>query len=105
MNDNKEEKHFYIPNRLLEAMYSSKLSATQLSIIFSVILKTFGENKSHAKLSASQIASQCHLDRINVSKELKKLIDYRVISVVYTDANGIRTLRINESYSEWIKKA
>ena len=105
MNNSKSKKYIDIPNELIEAIYKSKMKGTQIAIILTVIKHTYGNKQKQSKLSTSQIASCIGRDRINIAKELNKLINCKIIDVVSSDAQGIRILKINENYSEWQRQS
>ncbi|WP_051534133.1 replication protein [Desulfitibacter alkalitolerans] len=91
-----------LANKLLEAIYSAKLNATQLKIILTVIRYTYGYSRKEHNLSLNFISKATGISKRYISNELKQLIEHKVIEVTkeHTDTSS-RVLKINKNYKEW----
>lgn len=89
-------------SKLFEALYTSKLSGSQFSIVLLIVDFTWLNNKDCAKISGGYIAEKTNLHDVQAKKEIKKMINSKILKVyqesTYTKA---RVLGINQNYSEW----
>lgn len=98
-----ENGYIRIANELYDAIARAGFNGTQRAILDTVIRYTYGYNRKEAKIAVSSISQYTKKDRINTTKELNKLINRKIIDVVSSDAQGIRILKINKNYNEWLK--
>ena len=99
-----QKEHGYTPiaNEILEQICKVKLNGTQLRIIMAIWRFTYGFSRNEHEMSIGFLAKAIDADKIYTSKELAKLIDKNIISVV-ANPNGYhsRWLRFNKNYDEW----
>lgn len=96
-----EEGYTRIANELLEAMATFGFTAHQWAVMMALIRKTYGYQKTHDDISASQLSEVCGVPRNHVSTALKKLYDMHVITKKPGKYGLI--LGINKDYSMWNK--
>lgn len=75
-----ENGYLKIANEIAEALYRTNLSPYEGRILWYVFRATYGYSKKSAPLSLSQIATETHLDRRNVGKAMKRLIERNIIA-------------------------
>lgn len=91
-----------IANELLEAIYKTNFTSTELKIIFLVMRCTYGFSRKEYTLSLSYIANGIGVSKRYVSSSVGKLIEDNVLQVVkeHTDTQS-RILKLNKNYEEW----
>lgn len=91
-----------IANELMEAIYRTKFNGTQFRIVMAVIRNTYGYNKIEHEMSDNFIANATGINARQIKKELKKLIEDKVLIVTdegsYTEP---RKIKLNKYYDEW----
>lgn len=101
-NPQKENGYTPIANELLEAICKAKLNATQKSIILAVCRFTYGFSRVSCIMSISFVAQAVNLSIRQVSKEMLKLIDQKVIFVVQESTKTkAREIMLNKNYDDW----
>ena len=102
MAEERKESYTKLFNPILEALCKSSLNGSELKIIFYVIRCTYGWNKKKFAMSKSFIAEGTGIDRRNVGKIIKSLVDRNVL-VDYGVEKGSRAkvYGLNKKYSQW----
>lgn len=91
-----------VPNDILDNLSIADFNGVQFKIVLFILRLTFGYNKDSAEMSQSYIAKGIGSDKDAVKKELKKLIDRKVVIIV--SPAGFHTpqkLKINPHCEEW----
>ena len=104
MAEEKERKDSYTKlfNPILEALCKSDLNASELKIVFFVIRCTYGWNKKKFAMSKSFIAEGTNIDRRNVGKIMKGLVDKNVLIDYGIEKDSrIKVYGLNKHYSQW----
>lgn len=72
-----------IPNRIIEALYSSTIhfSPIQSAVLLFIIRRTFGWNKYSDYISLNSMAKAIGKDRANVSRAVNDLMKMGVLNV------------------------
>lgn len=106
MNNLKLESGFtQIPNELLEIIYSTKFNATQLKIILVVWRYTYGFQRKSYKFAEVFLSKATGIHKIQLSKEIKKLIEMNVLIVTKPPTYSTpREIMFNKNYNEWKQK-
>ncbi len=74
-----EDGYTRIANELLDAMCRLSLSQSDWKVLHSIIRKTYGWNQKADWISGSQLAQMTGLNRTQVCRCLKRLLDHNVI--------------------------
>ena len=98
-----EDGYTRISNELFDAILGARLPAREISVVMSIIRKTYGYNKKQDDISASQIGALCGLARNHVTTTLKKLEAKQIIHK-RTGTYGC-VIGIQKDYSQWIVDA
>lgn len=97
-----EDGYTRIANEILEHVSKSKFNGTQLSILLFVWRFTYGFQRKSCEMSLSFIGEGISADKHQVKRELKKLIDYNVITVHSPpDFNATREIGFNKDFRSW----
>ncbi len=95
-----------VPNQLLEAIYSSNFTVTELKIILAVIRYTYGYNRQCSELSIQFIANATGVSRDFVAKCIRKLTAGKVLTVYKEDTRTTpKQLGINAVTDLWYNSA
>lgn len=101
-NPQLEDGFVRLANELTEALYRTKFNGTQFRILLAVIRCTYGFNKKEHEMSDNFIAEATGINIRQVKRELKKLINNKVLIVTnegsYTEP---RKIMINKYYNQW----
>lgn len=101
-NPQKENGYTPIANELLDAIVAFRIPGELRQVFDAIMRKTYGFNKKRDVISVAQIVTMSGLDRQNVWRSMKKLVEHRlVVKVDYTEGKG-NILEINKDYSRWI---
>lgn len=101
-NPQKENGYTAVANELLEQLYRQKLNGTQYRIVLSVLRHTYGFQKTEHELSETFLANDINVNRQQLCREIRALIDMKIITVVAdTNRYHSRVLKINKNYEEW----
>lgn len=94
-----------IANELLEAIYKTEFTATELKIILLVARCTYGFSRKEYTLSLSYIARGIGVSKRYVSSSVSKLIEDNVLRIVkeHTDTQS-RIIKINKNYETWLNR-
>lgn len=101
-NVQKENGYTPIANQLLEAVYGTNFTATELKIILFVLRFTYGYNRTEHELSLNFISNGIGISKRYVSASIGVLIKDNVLTVVkeHTDTQ-CRTIKINKDFEQW----
>lgn len=94
-----DDGHTKIANELLDAILCHDFSKRQLKIIFYIIRKTYGWNKSEDDISRSQIVDATGLKNPHVTTTIQELLEMNVIIV--GTGNHAKRYKINKYYDTW----
>lgn len=91
-----------VANELLEEAAKRKFNSTQASIVFFVLRHTYGFQRKSHELSVGYIAGGVGAHPGQIKRELKRLIDQKVIQV-FQEATHTRSRKIgmNKHCEEW----
>lgn len=104
-NPQKENGFTGISNEILEQICKLKLNGTQYKIIIIVWRFTYGYSRKEHELSESFLANATNTHKIQLSRELNKLIEYNILKVTREATfTKPRRLMFNKNYNEWIDK-
>jgi phage replication O-like protein O len=102
MADVQPDKFTKIANELLVNMVAFKFNGTQFKIILTVIRYTYGFNRKEHYISNSFLAKATGSTLRAIKKEMKVLLEERVIIVTKeTDNRNSRKLMLNKDYEQW----
>lgn len=97
-----ENGYTRISNELYDKIISTKLNGVQSGILHAVIRYTYGFGRTSAELSEKFLSEATGHHKKNISKELKKLTDNKIIEIISKSSfNSPRILAINKNYDEW----
>ncbi len=92
-----------VSNELLEKVCQLKINATQFKIILIVWRYTYGFSRKQHALSVSFIAQAIQSDVRTVKRELNRLIDMKIISVILEASfNTTRVIAFNKDFDKWL---
>lgn len=97
-----EDGYTRIANEILEVVSKVKLNGTQFKIIMAIWRYTYGFNRKDSEFSLGFLAEAINSNKQQVKRELDKLIEDNVITVVKEAGfNASRRLGFNKNYTEW----
>lgn len=102
MNDQSpqlEEGYIRIATEIWEVLGRYRLSGEEWLVLNCIIRKTYGWNKKEDKISLRQISDYTGLNRPNVARSIKKLINKNVIK---KDNSYVNSYCFNKKYREWV---
>ena len=100
-----EEGYTIIANEILDVLPLFKFNGTQLRILITVIRFTYGFKRKEHELSLKFIQKATMIDKRNIQKEVKKLIDLNVLKVTQEASfTTARTMGLNKDYDSWLIK-
>ena len=79
----KDKNYTKIANEILESMAKTKLSPTQYRILFVVWRNTYGYQREEHRMSLPYIASATGCDKRSIQRELKKMIEMKILNESY----------------------
>ena len=94
-----EEGYTRIANELLDAIIRQQLSSTKISVLLAVIRKTYGFNKREDRISLTQLAAICSINKAEASRSVKFLVENNII--VKRPVEGGFSLGVQKDYSKW----
>lgn len=104
-NPQTENGYTKIANEVLDHICQLKLNGTQYKVILVIWRYTYGFSRKEHELSESFIAKATKTHKIQLSKEINKLIDINIIHVMREASfTQSRILSFNKNYSEWINR-
>lgn len=78
-NPQLEDGYTPIANDILEGVMALNLSREELLIVLAIFRQTYGWKRKEAEISLSQFERLTHLDRRNLSRAAKNLLDREII--------------------------
>lgn len=101
-----EKGHTRIANEILNELMKTSLNGTQFRLVMAVWRYTYGFSRKESKygMSVSYLSNLIDANRTQVDRELKKLIELNIITVVGVDDKGARILSFQKNYKEWGKE-
>lgn len=96
-----EKGHTRIANEILEQVMKTNLNGTQFRIVIVVWRITYGFQRKTHEISISFIARSINSSRSHVHRELKVLIDRKIITVAEIGPRKEREIGFNKNYAEW----
>lgn len=93
--------HTRIANEILEQIMKLALNGTQFRIVMSIWRFTYGFQQKENKLSVSFLAEKINASRSQVERELKVLIDKKIIFAKDQGPRKARIIGFNKNYEEW----
>lgn len=96
-----EKGHTRIANEILEQVMKTNLNGTQFRIVIVVWRFTYGFQRKTHEISISFIARSINSSRSHVHRELKVLIDRKIITVAEIGPRKEREIGFNKNYAEW----
>lgn len=96
-----EDGYTKLSNLLLEALAMAHLSGMQFRIIHYVIRRTYSWGKKAEKISLKDIVETCGTDRAYASRQLKDLVDKKVLVQVGGGRGLVASYSINTWLNEW----
>ena len=94
-----EDGYLKIANIIIDKLIAYHLSPSEMKCVLFIIRKTYGYNKKEDMIANSQFCDATGLDKSNVCRAIRGLIDKRV--VVKNDNTRITTYGFNKHYSKW----
>lgn len=102
------ENYTKIPNKILEAAFSTQLNGTQFRILLTVCRYTHGFQRDECDLSTTFLLKALGLSQgqyKQVSRELKELFDMNILrEVKEATKSTARVVSINNNVDLWLKK-
>lgn len=101
----KENGYTPIANELLEAIYRTDFTSTELKIILFTMRYTYGFSRKEHELSLNFISKGISISKRYVSSSVSKLIEDNVLNVVreHTDTQS-RVIKLNKCYNKWMNR-
>lgn len=99
INPQIEDGYTKIANELLDAIVLFKFTERQYKVLFALIRKTYGYNKTSDDISLSQLSSYCNLPVNHVSTVIKQLTELNVI--IKKSGKYAFNLSVNKHYDKW----
>jgi len=101
-NPQKENGYTAIANEIVDKLCSYQLSGGESTILWAVLRKTYGWNKSEDYISLSQFCLITGWDRSNVAKTIKKLVAKRILGSVKGNTSTTSKYWLNKDFYQWI---
>lgn len=105
INPQKENGYTAISNEIMDFLATYRLPGEQMQCLLFVLRKTYGFNKKTDKISLSQFVKATGINRSNVARAIKGLIDKNIIHVkkggVKKDTIKVSEYRFNKRYDTW----
>ena len=98
-----EDGYGRIANLLLEALSISKLNGKQMSICLFIIRRTYSWGKKSDEIALKEFALACDSSETYMSKQLKQLIEWKVVKRKNYSPGKIPEYEINTRVDEWDK--
>lgn len=100
-NPQLEDGFTRIANEILEQLAKSKLSGLKISILLTVIRRSYGFQQKEAALSLSFLAKATGCRKNNVKKAIDELIADNYVSIDGQSFSNPRTVRFNKNWDSW----
>jgi len=95
-----EDGYTQIANGILEALARISIDSEARRVFDFIMRRTYGFHKKHDIISLGQIAAGTGITRTNIPRNVKKLVEMKLITVKQTIGNT-RSYGINKNVSEW----
>jgi phage replication O-like protein O len=90
-----------IANELVEAIYQYPLSGHEFRMLFLIIRKTYGFNKTEDAVSLSQMMKALSISKTRCSQVINKLQLQKIVTVT-ENINGIgKKYKFNKNFEQW----
>jgi len=101
-NPQKENGYTPIANELLEAIYGTSFTATELKTILFIFRFTYGFSRKECELSLTFISKGIGISKRYISSTVGKLVEDNVLIIVkrHTDTQS-RVIKINKDFDKW----
>ena len=101
----KENGYTPIANELLEAIYRTNFTSTELKTILFTMRYTYGFSRKEHELSLNFISKGIGISKRYISSSVSKLIEDNVLQVVreHTDTQS-RIIKLNKNYNKWMNR-
>ena len=101
-NPQKENGYTPIANELLEAVYMSEFTATELKMLLFVMRYTYGFSREEHQFSLTFISKGIGISKRYVSMSAAKLIEDNILTVIHTHSGTQgRVVKLNKNYDNW----
>jgi phage replication O-like protein O len=94
-----ENGYTKIANELLEALIRNRISGENMMVLLAIIRQSYGYSKKIAQISLGQISNLTNLDRRNVNRAKKKLLEMNLIK--QHKKGYINSYSLNKNYETW----
>lgn len=98
-----EDGYGRIANLLLEALSISKLNGKQMSICLFIVRRTYSWGKKSDEIALKEFALACDSSETYMSKQLKQLIEWKVVKRKNYSPGKVPEYEINTRVDEWGK--
>lgn len=96
-----ENGYTKLANEIIEALYQRPLSGHEFRMLFLIIRKTYGFNKTEDNVSLSQMMKALSLSKTRCSQVINKLQLQKIVTVT-ENINGIgKKYKLNKNYEHW----
>lgn len=101
-NPQKEAGYTPISNELLDAIYRTNFTATELKVLLFILRYTYGFSRKECETSLTFISKGVGISKRYISSTVSKLVDDNVLVIVkeHTDIQS-RVIKINKNYDNW----
>lgn len=101
-NPQKENGYTMLANEILDHIMQTAFNGTQFRIVIAVWRNTYGYQRKDREMSVDFIAQAIKIHPTQVKREIKKLIDLNVITVVReATKNSSRVIGFQKDYHLW----
>lgn len=98
-----EDGYARVANLLLEALSASQLNGKQMSICIFIIRRTYSWGEKSDEITLKEFALACNSSETYMSKQLKQLIEWKVIKRNNYSPGKVPEYEINTRVDEWDK--
>lgn len=99
-NPQAEEGHVDIANEIVEALARTRISGSEMQILWVIFRKTYGWHKKEDEIALSQFTEMTGIPKPHVVRYLKKLLHKKVIAIAQ-NGNGITSYGFNKDFDKW----
>ena len=91
-----------IANELLEAICRLNISGNEMRILFYIIRRTYGFNRTYSEISLSEISTAIGMRNEHISRTLKRLSSKNIIEIHSNKGVKPQTISIVKNYEKWV---
>lgn len=91
-----------IPNEMIEALYSLKISSRKFRILLFIIRQTLGYGHNEHKMSLGYIGKALDMRRHHVLKDLADLANDNIIKIQKNSGITPQIITLNKNCDEWV---